>query len=168
MEALERSEALLREAIHTTGLQGRLAPRSRLEAGRVVLQVIVESPEQKAQIEAAARDIPYVDLQIWEPDESGPTLPPAAPGTEVRAPLARTEPPLHEFLREYFGSVDLSNQYIGQVQQGIRASLASTIALVQLADRYPEPVFEALPSDAKGAVSRIQQKQIGHRGQFMA
>lgn len=154
-EDLERSEALLREAIHSTGLQGRLTPRFRIEAGRVVLQVIVESPEQKAQIEAASRDIPHVDVQIWEPDGDMPSLPAMPAPPAVRAPLARTAPPLDDFLREYFGNVDLTNQYIGQVQRGIRASLASTLALLQLGDRYPEPVFQALPSDARDAVSRI-------------
>ncbi|MCL4851682.1 MAG: hypothetical protein KJZ78_09905 [Bryobacteraceae bacterium] len=67
---LEETEARLREVLHKTGLQARLAPRIKVEDRMVIVQAIVEDREQKTRMLSAIGGIPFVRPQIWEPDDS--------------------------------------------------------------------------------------------------
>lgn len=150
---LEESEARLREALHLSGLQSRLAPRIKTDASGVILQAIVENQQQKEQLVALARDNRYVQVQIWEPEDSEGAEP-AAVAASV-APRLRTAPPMESNLREYFGSTELANGFLNQVESRLRASLASALALQQLAERYPAAHIMALSPAAAASVRHI-------------
>ncbi|MCL4851681.1 MAG: hypothetical protein KJZ78_09900 [Bryobacteraceae bacterium] len=58
-------------------------------------------------------------------------------------------------MKEYFGSTELANDYLGRIQQGLRKSLAAGIALQQLGDRYSPDRLASLPQGAAAAIHRI-------------
>jgi len=153
-DQLEESEARLREALHISGLQALLAPRIKIESNAVMMHVIVEDERQRQRVEAAVRDIPFLNVQIWVPDE----LPESGPASRVEQQaerLERTEPALAGELKARFGSVEQSNQYLSRVEQALRRSLASGLALRQLAERYSPEKFAKLPREAAAAVQRM-------------
>jgi hypothetical protein len=99
--------------------------------------VIAESDEQRERISAEFSRIGHVEAHVFDP-ESATEWPEMPDGRTIQRTLFRSEPPLNRPLMEYFGSLELANNYLSQVHRAFRALLPDALALERLSDRYPE------------------------------
>jgi hypothetical protein len=58
-------------------------------------------------------------------------------------------------LIEYFGSLELTNNYLSQVHRAFRALLPDALALERLSDRYPEEARVRLEPDSLETLEQI-------------
>lgn len=153
---LEEAEATLRERLHRTGLERILSPEVRQESGAVVLRVFVNGAGQRRQVEQAVEDIRLVKAEIWDPETAPANFGAREAGAAASAgPLFRTTAPMIGKLAEQLGGAAQAAAFINEVHRLFRGILAESIALERLSARYPEPVFESLPAEARRKIEGI-------------
>jgi hypothetical protein len=155
-DELQIAEAELREALHKAGADVREAPQIWRNGNQVLFSVLTDRAERRQEIYQSVEGIPHVAVSQM----------PSAVGIrwQARRPeqLRTVNPPLGKTLEDYFGRIDLSNQYLDRVQDTYLTLIAEASALERLGARYSQPVMEALPSEARDSILRTAAGQIAN------